>query len=343
MKKTLLFIGVLAACLNARTQAQTIANASFETWHNYTVGVLPPVMNLTAPTSWSGSDSLISFIAPLAGTLGGITINAQQQLFQSSLAHTGSFSAEVISKNLGDSLGVVPGMLVNAKVDMDLTAAASGNISDIFSLITYTGGTAITGQVDTVKAWISLDSATNLDEGSVLVMTTKTYQGSQGDSMGVVGIGTVTVPRGSAAFRQIAVPLLNASTDVPEKLITVFMSSDYSDSTIHEGNSMKVDDVTFSYKPGSGVSIQQPLLSKNKILVYPNPTTKHIYFNLDAAVKPTDFTLTITDINGRTISKEQMKQDVNNKDVSQWATGSYFYILSNEKANTKEQGKFIVE
>ncbi len=344
MKKKLLFFAVFATAFGVKSQAQTFPNASFETWHSYSVntGIFPPnPIALTAPTGWCGVDSLVASVTPFAAAA-SVTLNPQQQLFQSALFHSGTSSAEVKSINMGDSIGNVPGVLVNAKIDIDITAAATaltgGGTLDLLSLLKYTGGTAVTAQVDTVTAWISLDSTTNLDEGIIVATTVK----ASGDSTIPVGIGTVVVTRGSAAFREIKIPLVYTNTTVPEKLIVAFMSSNYND-TMHAGNSMKVDDVSYSYKANSGTAIVQPLLSENNMLVYPNPTKNQIYFNLNASVKPADFNLSVYDVNGRLISSEQLKQAVNTKNVSGWAKGTYYYQLSDAKIGQSEKGQFIVQ
>lgn len=346
MKRKLLIAALLTGACGA-SQAQTFTNAGFETWHDYSVNtsLFPPFnpLALKAPTGgWSGVDSLIAGVTPLAAA-GSITILPQQQLFQSNIAHSGNSSAEVRSAYIGEDMGNVPGILVNANINIDLAAAMAGNPEDILDFVSYDGGTAVTAQVDTVKAWISLDSTTSMDEGYITASTVKTFQVSSGDSTVVIGMGTAVVTRGNADFREIMVPLTYTDNTVPDKLIVTFMSSNFSADTVHDGNSMKVDDVSFSYKPGSGVGIHQPLFSESKILVYPNPGRNQIYFNLDATVRPSDFNLSIFDINGRLISNEQLSNAINLKDVSAWAKGSYFYTLNNAKNNTKEQGKFVVE
>ena len=133
------------------------------------------------------------------------------------------------------------------------------------------------------------------------------------------------------------------TTIIPQKLIVAFMSSNFAGDTIHAGNKMRVDDVSYSYKTSSGTAIIQPLMSENNILVYPNPTKNQVYFNLSASVKPTDFNLSVYDINGRLISNEQLKQAVNSKNVSTWSKGTYYYQLNDTKNGKNEKGQFIVE
>ena len=343
-------MAALVSSIAVSTQAQTFTNASFETWHNYSVStaIFPPAsIDLTAPTGWCGVDSLIASVTSFA-SLAGVTITPQQQLFQSSVAHSGSSSAEIRSVFLGDTIGNIPGVLVNAQINIDIAAAAAaltggGNV-DILSLISYTGGTDITAKVDTVKAWVQLDSANSVDSAFVTATTTKTVTGSSGDSTVVVGLGTYLVVPHDTNWVQIAIPLMYADTTIiPQKLIVAFMSSNFAGDTIHAGNKMRVDDVSYSYKTSSGTAIIQPLMSENNILVYPNPTKNQVYFNLSASVKPTDFNLSVYDINGRLISNEQLKQAVNSKNVSTWSKGTYYYQLNDTKNGKNEKGQFIVE
>lgn len=334
-------MAALITSFAASTQAQTFANASFETWHTYTSGS----GSLNAPDGWYGVDSLLYGMAPLA-SLAGFTISPAKQLFQSTVAHTGTYSAEVKSVFVGDTLGNIPGIFSNAQVNINFTGFILGGAdpSTILQYIAYTGGTAVTAQVDTVKAWVQLDSATSKDTAIVTATTIKTVAGSSGDSTVVVGLGTYAIVPGSSSFVQIAIPLTYAdATTIPEKLIVAFVSSNYQADTIHSGNDLKVDDVSYSYKTNSGTSIVQPLLSENKLLVYPNPTKNQIYFNLNASVKPADFNLSVYDINGRLISTEQLKQAINSKNVSNWSKGTYYYQLNNGKNGQSENGQFIVE
>jgi len=339
MKKTLLLTTALSVALFTAAQAQTMTNASFETWHN----VSPSSLALTAPDGWYGADSLVAGIAPLASVLANIDITAQKQLYKSTVAHSGSFSAEVKSAFLGDDVGNAPGIFANAQIGINLLGALGGTPEDILNYVSYTGGTSVTAQVDTVKAWVQLDSAVSMDNAMISVSAVKNVQASGGgDSTAIIGSGMYVVQRGNDSWVQVAVPVLYADAQVPEKLIVVFLSSDFNADTIHAGNGLKVDDVSYTYKSG-GTSIVQPLMSENRMLVYPVPARNEVYFNLRADVKPGDFDLSVYDINGRLISAETLKQAVNTKDVSAWTKGNYIYRLTDRKSHQAEHGKFIVE
>jgi hypothetical protein len=335
MKKILLFALATATVFSAG--AQTFNNAGFENWHSFTV--IP--LQLEAPNTWHGTDSLLAAIAPLA-SLGGIQIDPQKQLFKSSTAHSGSFSAEVRSANIGETGGNVPGVFSNAKIGVDIMGLlGSGAINDpsqILQYLSYSEATPVSGQVGSVTAWVKLDD-TNQDEAMISVFAVKTVQGSTGDSTAIVGIGTHNVVPGVNQFTEVTVPVVYATNEQPEKLIVAFLSSDYAADSVHEGNAFFVDDVSFTY---SSTSIRQPLLSEQQLLVYPNPSTGQVYFNLNATARPEEYSLTIADVTGRIVYTEQLHQQVNNKDMSDWGKGHYFYTLTHTKSGLSEKGKFVL-
>lgn len=343
MKKKLLFGALLASSLFAATssQAQTMTNASLETWHNLTVGTLA----LETADNWHGADSLIAAIAPLA-TTGGYPITPAKQLYKTTTAHSGQFAAELQSKNIGNAVGNIPGVLSNAKIGIDFFGLITGgNLSDpasILQYLSYTEATPVTQRVDTVSAWIKLDN-TNLDSALITVFATKSVTASGGgDSTAVVGQTQMVVYPVVNEYTRLAIPVqyLN-NTVVPDSLIVVFASSNPVADSIHNGNKLYVDDVAFSYQ-SNGTSIRQPLFADDVALVYPNPASNTIYFNLNAQDRAEDYTLTIADISGRVVLREQLKQAVNAKDVKNWVKGTYFYNLNNSRNGRSAQGKFVV-
>jgi hypothetical protein len=343
MKKQLLFGAFLASSLSmaVSSQGQSFPNASFETWHNLTVNAL----TLEAPNNWHGTDSLITAIAPLAATA-GYTIVPAKQLFQTSTSHSGQLAAEIRSVSIGSDIGNIPGVFSNAKIGIDIFGLITGgDISDptsILEYLSYTEATPVTQRVDTVSAWVQLDN-TNMDPALISILAVKTVPGSSGDSTAVVGAGEFAVQPGTNQYTKVSIPLVYMSTTiVPEKLIVVFASSDPASDTVHAGNKLLVDDIGFSYASG-GTSIRQPLFAEQVALVYPNPASNTVYFNLNAQERAEDYTLTISDISGRVILQEKLKQQINDKNVKGWVKGTYFYNLSNARNGRSAQGKFIVE
>lgn len=341
MKKTLFLTAVLAGTL-ASAQAQTFSNAGFETWQGPS-----GVFQIENPGSWFGSDKLITdyalFLIPLGAT-------PAKQLFKTSDRHSGEFAAELKTKFLGDTLGNVPCALINASVSIDI-GAVMGNpdLSNILNLFKYTGGTPILQRkVETVSAWVKLTDQNNDNASVVITALQKAKTPGGADTMIAIGGGTQIIANNvSNDYREITVPVVyaNANNTATDTMIVVFSSSAVvtSEDTTTDGNTLLVDDVTMTTSEGSTLSIQQPVFAEDIALVYPNPAKNVIYFNLNTFQKADDYTLTITDVTGRTILTENLKQQVNEKKVSSWAKGSYFYMLTNVKNGKLLNGKFSVE
>jgi hypothetical protein len=337
MKKALL-LGAAALTLGTASNAQSFVNSGFETWHNYNVAysMIPPAsLALEVPNGWNGMDSLITGITMLAGAV-NVTIEPQKQVFKSTDAHEGTSAVELRSAFLGDLVGNAPGVLTNAKISIDLLAAAE-DPDNILDHLTYEGGTEVNNRVDTVTAWIKLAS-TNMDNAAINVQAVR----SEGGEMVTVGGGTLVIEPIHDEYVRVAVPVNYISNDTPQVIYVSFMSSDTDGDTTHAGNTLLVDDVAFTYAEGE-VSIHQLVMSEQELLVYPNPASATLYFNLKAGAKADDFQLTISDISGRVISSEKMQQQINARNIADWAAGTYIYNLVNQKTGKSEQGKFIVQ
>lgn len=337
MKKKLL-VAAAALTLGTASNAQSFLNPGFESWHNYNVSysLIPPAsLALEVPDGWHGLDSLITSVTMLAGAL-NISIEPQKQVFKSSDAHEGSAAVELRTANLGNVVGTAPGVLTNAKISIDFLAAAA-DPDNILDHLTYSGGTEVDRRVDTVTAWIKL--ASNNTDNAVISIQAVNYSG---DTMFSIGGGSLVIEPVHDEYVRVAIPLTYSEGETPEVIFVSFFSSDTDEEVMHAGNTLLVDDVAFSYA-GDDVSIHQLVMSEHNILVYPNPASAMINFNLKAGAKAQDFHLTITDIAGRVISSEQMQQLINTRSVADWAAGTYFYNLTNQKTGKSEQGKFIVK
>lgn len=349
MKKTLLLTAVLAGTL-ASTQAQTFSNAGFETWNNFTVATgFTSSVALEAPTTWSGTDSLIAGLTIPALFL-GVEIDPVTQLIKSTDAHSGTYAAEIRTANLGDSLGNVPGAMVNAGISLDLGAIGSDpDFSTLLSLFTFTGGTPALGRkVDNVKAWVKTFS-TNADQASITVNALqKAKTAANTDTLILIGsgIGLVSAnPNNDYVETTVNVVYLNAGNTATDTLIVIFSSSAVggSGTGFTDGNKMLVDDVSMTTSDGTTLSIQQPVFADDIALIYPNPAKNLVYFNLNTFQQAEDYRLTVTDASGRVVLIENLKQQVNERNVSGWAKGNYFYSLINTKNDKHLNGKFSVE
>jgi hypothetical protein len=342
MKKTLLLIAALATTW-VSAQAQTIANGSFETWTGPSGG-----LQIEASAPWFCSDQLISDNAILITFAGGIP---SKQLYKSTDKHGGDFAAELRTKFMGDTLGNLPCALLNANLVLDISAIISGggDLSNILNFVTYHGGTPTLGRkVDNVKAWLKTFS-TNGDQSSVTVNAMqKAKTSANTDTLILIGSGLALVPpnpNNDYVETTVNVTYLNANNTATDTLLVIFASSAVGSggTGFTDGNKMLVDDVTMTTSEGSSLSIQQPLFADDIVAVYPNPAKDQVYFNLNTFQNAADYKLMITDATGRVVLAENLKQQVNAKNVSGWAKGSYFYALTNVKNGKSVKGKFSVQ
>ncbi|MFT4061863.1 MAG: T9SS type A sorting domain-containing protein [Edaphocola sp.] len=340
MKNSLLLLVFLACTLT--TQAQTFTNEGFETWSTYNA-----LLSLERPGNWYGTDQLtyenILVLAAMGAT-------PQKQLAKSTSAHNGTYAAQLKTVNLGDSLGNVPCVMVNAKMTLNLTTLLlNPSLDDLTGVMTFSGGTPVLGsKVDTVSAWVKLTSD-NLDSASVTISALQKVTLASGtDTLIPIGAGAAIIPNNvSDEYWQLSVPVIyaTASNTATDTLIVGFVSSAVTGggSTGHEGNTLYVDDVTMVTSSGSSLSVRQPLTAGQSMLVYPNPAGKNVYFNLHTALNPKDYTLSIFDINGKLISSQKMTNHINHEDVGAWPKGIYLYQLSSDGGQTASRGKFVVE
>ena len=343
MKKKILLSVMVLVHVFTSSQARTIANDGFENWQGPTGS-----LQLESPNSWYGSDKTLSDLEFILGTVG---VTPEKQLFKTTDAHSGTFAAEIKTAFLGDTVGNVPALLLNAQINFDLLGViADPDFSNFLDHVTYTGGTPLLGKkVDNVKAWVKL-TGDQQDQASVLISAFKKGLTSNNtDTMILIGSGTKLItPNAANTYEEVTVPMIytSASNTATDTLIVVFSSSAVINETTPttDGNTLKVDDVSMTTSEGtSPTSIQEPVFRDDIALVYPNPANNIVYFNLNVAEKASDYTLKVTDVTGRVVLQEQLKQQINPRSVTGWSKGSYFYTLTNVKNDKSEQGKFAVQ
>ncbi len=343
MKKQLL-TAALAVSAFATAQAQTpsFTNNGFETWEEYSPEGAPMV-SLDRPTGWYGSDEITGQYSTLLLLMFGIT--AEAQLFESADAHEGTKAARIVSVELNDSLGNIPGVLTNAKISLDF-ADLEGELDgeSLLSALKYSGGTPMYGKkVDTVSAWIKTP-ASNMDASTIIITAMKKSTTAGGaDTFISIGSGAaVLAPDGGTGYRKVAVEMTyGTATVATDTLVVAFLSSAFtSEMPVTPGNTLMVDDVMVQYSDGV-TSITQPLMSENSVAVYPNPANTNIWFNLDAKAKAANYTLSIFDAAGRNVYQKQLTEQVNNIDIAAWATGTYFYQLTNKNTAATSTGTFV--
>lgn len=316
MKK--LYILLSAMALTASVNAQTVTGGDMESWHVGSAGSSNPKI-VRAPYAWYGVDSLIIANGQLLGSLLGISDTVwQQQIFKDSAAnaHGGSYSAMLVTKDQ-DTLGIFPGLLTNAVVNVDLTTFA----------VTFTGGQATTLRTTSVSAWIKYAPANTLDSANILVQT---YGNVAGNPDSLLGYGTIRIGA-TPSFVQYTANVIypNPSLYVDNIRITFASSSD----TAFVGSTLWVDDVTMT-----GVAQVNSVSSVNtqKVSVYPNPANDVLFLEGGA----TAMVCNLVSVNGQVVATKSFNGK-SSIDLTGLASGLYFYTIS-QNGTITQRGKVSV-
>lgn len=331
----------ITACLTVASfcaGAQSFTNPGFETWSNPS-----GLLQLEHPDGWYGADATLNDIGPLLMLFG---ITPKKQLAKSTDANSGSFAAQLTTKFLGDTVGNVPGLMLNAKISPNISAIGPNpDFSNILSMVSYSGGTPILGKtVTNVNAFVKLVGASQ-DQASIAVFAMqKAKTATNQDTLVAIGEGALLIdPNPANNYVKVTVPVIytDQNNKAVDTLIVAFASSAVQNNAVrHEGNTLLVDDVSMTLNV---LGIEQPVFRSDVVLVYPNPATGSVYFNLNTAEKAEDYTLSIYDVAGRTVKQQRLKQLINEQSLKGWTKGSYFYTLLNTRTQRAVKGQFAVQ
>ncbi len=340
MKKIVaLILGVFIGTQSVSAQNPTITNPGFETgWRNITVIGLPPFLT-KGVGNWNCIDSIIGDpIIGLAAQTMGFTLTPKQQIYQSTDMHSGDYALEVRTEYISDTI-IIPGIVANAKININLGAVGGGSITDIFS---FTNGAPGYGKkIDTVRAWVKLDT-TNTDDAIITVAANQVRDGE------VIEIGAgATIITKDTGYQHIAIGveyLESNNTATDTFLITIFSSVPSGGAIMTEGNTLLVDDFTVEYSEGErAVSVKKINLVQDMVTVYPVPAKNNLHFDISKNVNIQNLQLTIYDMNGRVLENQKVEQSTFTKDISNYSRGNYIYSIKDNNNNTAQNGKFIVE
>ncbi len=321
----LLFIILVQHTLSAQD-----IKGEMENWRNYRSGFPFPTIQLEAPDGWHGLDSLVVVgvqLMQLSG--GGGTATPVKQVYKSSDGRNGTQAAMLISKEM-DSLGVIPGVLSNAQIGVDIMAVMGGG--EIMDAISYTGGTLISNRITSIEAWVKYQPSGN-DSASVFVAAVLTGRGAGGaDSLIAAGATTI----GSTnEYIAVTTPLIYTDpTTVPDKLIIGFSSSSGENGT--DGSTLYIDDV--SIIGGTDAHIKKSsAYEKQYIQCYPNPATGVIHLKSSAGpVTWTAYELTGKQIHQVTFTGTTMA------DYSIYPPGMYIYRVTDHNGIVLQTGNFTL-
>lgn len=221
-------------------QAQNVYG-TLDTWHNYSVGF--PPQTLEAPTGWKGADSLVCTYGPFADPTG----NYKKQLFKTTDVHGGAAAARLMTRDQ-DTLGIIPGLMTNADMDIDLGAF---DPNDPLAALELSGGTPVTQRISTLSAWIKYEPRTSggmQDRGQIGIQAIASVAGN--DS--IVGIGTHIINSPIGTYTKIDVPVTYIpGTPNPYRIVIGFFSSIISNASDPVDSSvLYVDDVSITNAQG---------------------------------------------------------------------------------------------
>ncbi|MBL7692514.1 MAG: T9SS type A sorting domain-containing protein [Flavipsychrobacter sp.] len=323
MKRICLFIAL--SVLSATSFAQ-IGNPGMEDWRNTFAGFPFPTIPISNPKLWSSADSLALSVGPLIGGSG-----FTRQVFKETVkVHSGAASAKVMSA-YQDTLGLLPGMLTDAKIGVDL---ASTNV-------TFTGGTAVTVMPQTVSAWVAyspgIDSTTDTigyDEGALVVQAYANVWSV--DSM--VGSGFVNITP-SDTFYQITATLDYTTSDFPVHTLRILFISSGGTGDVLDSSTLYVDDLSMTSTPNPPPPVSvNAVRGGEQVQVFPNPAKGSVYVTVP---ENGEYTYKVLSISGQTISQTMVK-GTGKVDVSGLAAGIYLYTVTGPDKNVVKYGKLNV-
>lgn len=310
MKRLSTLLSLLAITFLANAQN---LQGTMETWQNYNVGLT----QLQKPAGWRGIDSLVFALGPLVspGT------QFERQLFQSSTAHNGAYAALLYNADQGTTLGVVPGLMSNAVVNVDI----------INQTYTMTGGTPVNLRIDTVKAWVRY-LPRGVDEGAMTALAVLSGAGAGGTDS-VVGTGFTTITAANT-YTEIMAVLSYPNNITPNALQVVFAgSADFTNAV--DSTELYIDDVS---AVGS-VGIKMQLFEEPVVEVYPNPAKNIVYIN---NLKAETVNMELYSIAGAKVMQTNVGKGKTEADISSVAGGTYFFQVKNKAGDIIQTGRLNV-
>lgn len=308
MKKT---ITLLAAGLILAGSAQAqLMNTDMELWHTYTSG--PPNVTLESPNGWYGLDSTLA-------TFGIILGAGKKQVYKSTDKHGGTYAAALVSRSY-TGFGVVPGILSNAHIAVDLATQD----------YVLSGGTPVTQRIGTVSAWVKYVPKGN-DSGVVGAFAVIQGIGA-GGADSVIGEGFTTFGAINN-YTQMTVPITYINnTQIPTHIQFGFISGNLDNGV--DSSVLYVDDVSMTV--ASGISQQ---LVKNKIVsCYPNPASNTLYLSTNEAEK---LIWEAVSANGQLVASKEFTKTAT-VSLNDLPSGTYFFRVLNMNKEMIQTGKFVV-
>lgn len=330
-------LGASVSISNAQT---AVPNGGMEEWVDIT-----STISLQRPEQWWGFDQVL-YNMDAAFTMAGFAIESRKQISRSNDRYEGDFAARIMTRDYEGDLGLVPGILANGEISLNLEALISAimegeSVTDFTNFINIHGGTAIMGHhVDSVSAYV-LVPPTNEDTGVMIIMAMQHATIGGIDTLVEIGSG-MQVLHPAVGFQRIVVPMNYTDPDntATDTLRIVFMSSYITDpeGEITDENRIFVDKVERYITEISSIESASIDLG---FTLYPNPTNNNIF--IKNKLELSDCNLTIANLLGQVILSTPLKNNESPIDINHLKAGLYFYTISNSENNKKQTGKLLVK
>lgn len=310
MKKTITLLAT-GLIMMGSAQAQ-LANGGMEQWHNYSVGQPQPIA-LEVPNSWYSLDSTV-------GVYGFLVGGAKKQTFKSTDKHGGTYAAQLISKDYGSSFGVLPGVLSNARINVDIA-------TQDFS---FSGGTPVNQRYGSLEAWVKYIPKGN---DSALIGVGAVIAGiGAGGADSIIGEGFISLGS-TPTYTKITVPITYLNGAVPSHIQVGFVSGDLDFGV--DSSMLFVDDAAILTSSG----VRHQLFRNDLVSCYPNPASNM----LNLAAKDEQVLIwEATTANGQIVARKEFSKSTT-VPLNNMPAGIYFYRVLNVNKEMLQTGKFIVE
>ncbi len=296
MKKLVLIIASLPTVLWAQTQFE---NPGFETWEG--TGAY------AEPVQWSSiKTSDVSSLNPFA----------PQVLFQSSDAHSGSYSIKLENKS---TLGIVAnGIITNGQVHAD-TDPSNGYVYTNTSDAKW--NTTFTDKPDSVVGWYKY-APSGIDKGKVeVILHTGAGQNPENGTLANrVGGARFNFPNATiSSWTRFSAPFYYSSANTPQYMLAVLTTGD-STNNAQAGSIGYFDDLELIYNPSS---VEENIISAAQIFQQNGELTIVMKGDYSAGAS-----VTVSDMQGRNLVSNQVLLVGQNGFSLPFSTGIYLITFT---------------
>jgi hypothetical protein len=305
MKNILLLTFCLPSILLAQTQFE---NPGFETWEGSG--------SSAEPTEWSSIKT---------SDVSSLNTLAPQVLFQSTDAHSGSYSIKLENKS---SFGVIAnGIVTNGQVHADLNPS-NGYV--FTNTADSKWNTPFTDKPDSIVGWYKY-APSGIDKGKVeVILHTGAGQNPENGTLANrVGGARFNIPNTTiSSWTRFSAPFYYSSANTPQYMLAVLTTGD-STNNAQAGSIGYFDDLEFIYNP---TSVEEHIFSVAQIFQHNGLLT----INMRGDYENGAF-VSVSDIQGRTIITNTILIQGQNTFVTPFSSGIYLitFIYNNQLVTRK--------